>query len=1422
VAAAAAFAAALLGLPSASAGGTPTISLGADGETSAAFSYTSAIRERVFIPIAGVDQDGDGADDRIAIDVTRPAETEQGLKVPAIVYASPYLTSLGISSEVQYLHTSASGAADRFPNWYDNYFVPRGYAVVLAEANGTGFSTGCPLHGGPGDVASMKAVIDWLEGRVPGYDASNNAVSASWDSGKNAMIGKSYDGTLANGVAATGVQGLTTIVPISAISNWYDYSRSNGIRFNTNYPTSLSTSIVTNQNASVLGVVPPDRLNACASTRATLSAEDGDETGDVNDFWAARNYVTNVGSVHASVLMSFGLNDDNVKTDQLLPWWQGLAANNTPRKLWLSEDGHVDPFQYRRTVWIDTLHRWFDYWLQGVPNGIMSEPKVSIERAPGVWEDDSDWPLAGTSEVGGYLQASAAGAPGVIAESSGGPQPTLTFTDAATQSETTMIRSPTGSQANRLVFLTPPLEQNVHISGAPLLDLHASFNKADGYLGAILVDYSDSPFATPAFGSEGVRATTTIDCGWAFSTTLDTDCYHQETEGTTNAVSWRVSKGILDAQNRNSLTAPTPLVAGTAYDFQLPLLPNDYVFQAGHRVGIVVVSNYRNYDEVTDTSAPTAIVTVDARQSKIELPIVGGTAAAEAAGMFGEANPPTVHLPSTVTVEATGPSTPVTYGAATATDDTDPSPTVACTPASGSGFAVGTTAVQCTATDRSGNTATQSFNITVRDTTAPTLHLPDPVIAEATGSNGAAVTYDATATDLVDGAPTVSCSPASGSTFALGATTVDCTSTDASGNHAHGSFTVTVADRSAPTFSLPSTTTVEAVSATGANVSYTATAADTVDAAPTVSCTPASGTRFGLGATTVHCTATDAAGNHASGTFDVIVSDTTAPTLHLPAHVAAEASAPTTSVSYAATATDTVDPSPTVSCSPAAGTGFGLGTTTVHCSARDANGNTTTGSFDVAVVDTTAPVLHLAPVTAEATDAHGAAVDYAATATDLADGSPTVSCLPASGSTFPVGVTTVDCTAADAAGNHATSSFAVTVTDTIAPTLSLPDDKTIEADSATGATVTYTATAADAADAAPTVSCTPASGTRFAVGVTTVRCTATDAAGNARHGTFRVTVGDTTAPVLELPSRIDAEAESAAGTRVTFTATATDTADASPSVSCSPSSGSIFTLGPSIVHCTAKDSSGNTTHGTFLVAIADRAAPTIHAPAPVSVEATSGAGARVDYAASAADAVDSAPTFACAPASGSTFSLGITTVHCSATDRSGNAASASFDVTVRDTTAPTLHVPHTVNADSGADRGVVVHYVVTAIDDVDPSSEVDCTPASGARFGLGRTTVHCTATDASGNTAHASFVVEVDGAASTVDAIGHLLPKSKQGKRLGQELTKISRLVSASRSKAACQMLAAFTAELRRPGLSAAARTALAAEVKRLSRSLRC
>ncbi len=236
---------------------------------------------------------------------------------------------------------------------------------------------------------------------------------------------------------------------------------------------------------------------------------------------------------------------------------------------------------------------------------------------------------------------------------------------------------------------------------------------------------------------------------------------------------------------------------------------------------------------------------------------------------------PVLTLPANITAEATSASGAAVSFIVTASDAVDPSPTVSCSPASGATFGLGTTTVTCTATDASLNRSTGTFTVTVVDTTAPVLTLPANITAEATSASGAAVSFIVTASDAVDPSPTVSCSPASGATFGLGTTTVSCTATDASLNSSGGTFTVTVVDTTAPVLTLPANITAEATSASGAAVSFIVTASDAVDPSPTVSCSPASGATFGLGTTTVTCTATDDSLNRSTGTFTVTVVDTT-------------------------------------------------------------------------------------------------------------------------------------------------------------------------------------------------------------------------------------------------------------------------------------------------------------------------------------------------------------------------------------------------------------------------------------------------------------------------------------------------------------------------------------------------------------------
>lgn len=163
------------------------------------------------------------------------------------------------------------------------------------------------------------------------------------------------------------------------------------------------------------------------------------------------------------------------------------------------------------------------------------------------------------------------------------------------------------------------------------------------------------------------------------------------------------------------------------------------------------------------------------------------------------------------------------------------------------------------------------------DTTAPTISAPAQTV-EATGPAGAAVAYGVTAADPDDPDKAITCTPASGSTFPLGATTVTCTAEDTHLNMATATFAVTVQDGTAPAFAgLPSSLSADATSPSGATVAYAQpTANDLVDGAVAVKCAPSSRSLFPIGATTVKCTAVDVHGNAATASFKVTVNGASA------------------------------------------------------------------------------------------------------------------------------------------------------------------------------------------------------------------------------------------------------------------------------------------------------------------------------------------------------------------------------------------------------------------------------------------------------------------------------------------------------------------------------------------------------------------
>ena len=490
----------------------------------------------------------------------------------------------------------------------------------------------------------------------------------------------------------------------------------------------------------------------------------------------------------------------------------------------------------------------------------------------------------------------------------------------------------------------------------------------------------------------------------------------------------------------------------------------------------------------------------------------------------------TLTNPGTIVKEAAGPDgaavffTIVVVGGNDGSDGR-PADTVTCAPASGSLFPIGTTTVSCSGSEGS----TGSFDVNVIDSTPPALSLPFDFTVVTTNPGGEAVSYSATASDLVEGSVAIACAPPSGWTFPIGTTAVSCTASDSKGNTTTGGFLLTLA--TSPPDGNPDIVS-EATGPDGARVVFNTGDSDDEDGRPgSGSCSPAPGSTFPLGDTVVTCP---------SGNFTISVVDTTAPSLALPATISAVATTPAgAAVTYTATASDLVDGNVSVTCTPPSGSTFALGTTTVTCAATDARANTATGSFQVLVTSGPEPPPNAGDVTAEATGPAGAVVTFDP---GLDGRGRPITCAPASGSTFPLGETTVSCTSG--------ATFTVTVVDTTPPALTLPADQSVEATSGTGAIATFAASAGDLVDGTVAVACTPPSGSTFVLGTTTVSCSATDAHDNTSAGSFNVTVADTTPPVIVAASAspISIWPPNRKLTAVTVTLDVDDTVDPAPLV----------------------------------------------------------------------------------------------------------------------------------------------------------------------------------------------------------------------------------------------------------------------------------
>ncbi|KVG82215.1 X-prolyl-dipeptidyl aminopeptidase [Burkholderia ubonensis] len=536
-----------------------------------------------------VDSDGDGARDRIHVRVVRPTETASGARTPVIVLASPYYNNLADSPnhnvDVELdgtPHPAASSAAHIMAaapqtrilqqveaaaagrSWIEGYFVQRGFTIVYADSLGTAGSDGCPTILTRDESVAMASVIRWLGRGASAKDASGKPVVASWSTGHVGMYGVSYDGTLPKMVASLRTRGLDAIVPVAGLSNMYGYYRSGGL---VRAPDGYQGEDVDVYIKALLTNPHPERCTHLVDD--ALKKEDR-ASGDYSAFWAARDIPTALAV--APALVAQGLTDDNVRVDQSTSWYLAMRRQGVPAQLWLHRLKHTDPTRVpaMAAAWTAQVNRWFTRYLLGFDNGVERDPGAVIEQADGTLLKDASWPARGAASVAYFAGGDGAGTGTLLSTPTGGPL--VKFTDDARITALTLANATTGEHRSR--FETAPLASATRISGTATARVRLTFS-AVANVTALLVDRAPDGSATI------------------------------------------VTRAWTDPRNRVSSWFSEPVLPGMPYDLRLTFMPRDYRLEAGHRLGLVVLSSD---NEATLRPTPGTELSLDPSGTSVTVP----------------------------------------------------------------------------------------------------------------------------------------------------------------------------------------------------------------------------------------------------------------------------------------------------------------------------------------------------------------------------------------------------------------------------------------------------------------------------------------------------------------------------------------------------------------------------------------------------------------------------------------------------------------------------------------------------------------------------------------------------------------------------------------------------------------------------------
>ena len=603
-----------------------------NGKSLATFTSHDAIREVVYVE-SRVDTDKDGLPDLVKVSIIRPRY--EG-KIPAVMTASPYhqgtndkasdkaLYNMNVDLEVKEPHTiqleepqltvvEPVGQAEEVEEaeellthinssyTLNDYLLPRGYANLYVSGVGTKDSQGLMTNGNYQQIEAYKNVIDWLNGRCRAFTdhTRKRQVKADWSNGKVATTGISYLGTMSNGLATTGVDGLEVIIAEAGISSWYNYYRENGLVTSPGgYPGEDFDSLaeLTYSRALRAG----DYLRHHAAHVADLEEVKKQldrKTGDYNQFWHDRNYLLNANRVKAEVVFTHGSQDWNVKPLHVFNMFQALPAS-IKKHLFYHNGAHV------------YLNNWQSIDFRESMNALLSKKLLgydsSYELPTVIWQDNTgEQSWTSLDDFGNQTSQRTF----LLGDGEKVIQNRYETKDYERYGKAypTFLSDLYQDKAQQ-VTIDLPIEEDLHLNGKARLHLRVQSSTNKGLLSAQLLELGRKKYLQPYPAVLSVR-------------TLDNGRYHMLdnlTELPFKEAGQRViSKGYLNLQNRHDLLEIETVTPGEWMEFDFDLQPTIYKLEKGATLRLVL---YTTDFEITVRDQTDYQLTIDLAQSSLHLP----------------------------------------------------------------------------------------------------------------------------------------------------------------------------------------------------------------------------------------------------------------------------------------------------------------------------------------------------------------------------------------------------------------------------------------------------------------------------------------------------------------------------------------------------------------------------------------------------------------------------------------------------------------------------------------------------------------------------------------------------------------------------------------------------------------------------------